>query len=83
MTFYVYILYSIKSDRYYIGQTNNLQDRIRRHNSGYVKSTKSFGPWELVYNEVFQSRTDSVIRENYLKRLKSKKSIKKLVDASL
>ena len=79
MTFYVYILHSKKSGRYYIGQTNNLEDRLRRHNAGYVKSTKAFRPWELVYTEVFHTRSDSVKRENYLKRLKSKKAIKVLI----
>ena len=79
MTFYVYILHSKKSGRYYIGQTNNLEDRLRRHNAGYVKSTKAFRPWELVYTEVFHTRRDSVKRENYLKRLKSKKAIKVLI----
>ena len=80
--FYVYILHSESFDRYYIGQTNNLVDRIRRHNSGYVKSTKAYKPWEVVYSETFQSRGDSISRESYLKSLKSKTAIKELIEAS-
>ena len=34
--FYVYILYSSKYDRYYIGQTNDLKQRVLRLNSCYV-----------------------------------------------
>ena len=80
--FYVYILYSASFDRYYIGQSNNLEDRIRRHNSGYIKSTKAYKPWEVVYSETYQSRGESMARESYLKSLKSKTAIKELVDAS-
>ena len=80
--FYIYILYSISHDRYYIGQTNNLVSRIRRHNKGYVKSTKTYLPWEIVYSEEFTTRAEAVRRETYLKSLKSKIKIKELVDAS-
>ncbi|WP_415831470.1 GIY-YIG nuclease family protein, partial [Flavobacterium terrigena] len=31
--------------KYYIGQTNNMEDRLRRHNSGYSLSTKNGIPW--------------------------------------
>ena len=82
MVYYLYILYSNRSDRYYIGQTNNLEDRLRRHNLGYVRSTKAHKPWELVYKETYQSRAESMARETYLKSLKSKKAIKELVEAS-
>ena len=75
-------MYSISHDRYYIGQTNNLVSRIRRHNKGYVKSTKAYLPWEIVYSEEFTTRTEAVRRETYLKSLKSKIKIKELVDAS-
>jgi len=80
--FYIYILYSISHDRYYIGQTNNLVSRIRRHNKGYVKSTKAYLPWEIVYSEEFTTRAEAVKRETYLKSLKSKIKIKVLVEAS-
>ncbi|MFN3941656.1 MAG: GIY-YIG nuclease family protein [Flavobacterium sp.] len=35
MTYFVYILHSPNYDKYYIGQTNNLEDRLKRHNEGY------------------------------------------------
>ena len=80
--FFVYILYSSSFDRYYVGQTNNLDNRLKRHNSGYVKSTKAYVPWNLVYHEEFKTRKESMNRESYLKRLKSSKSLKNLLDAS-
>ncbi|MBK6820653.1 MAG: GIY-YIG nuclease family protein [Bacteroidetes bacterium] len=40
--FYVYILYADKFDKFYIGQTNNIQVRVQRHNSGSEKATMPF-----------------------------------------
>ena len=82
MPFYVYILHSEEMDRYYIGQTANLDKRIERHNKGYVKSTKGYRPWQLVYYEKYESRSESMERERYLKSLKSKIALKELVDTS-
>ena len=80
--FHLYILYSSGYDRYYIGQTNNLALRLSRHNKGYVKSTKAYRPWILVYSELYTDRQQAVSREIYLKSLKSKVKIKELVDSS-
>ena len=80
--FYTYILYSEKFDRYYIGQTNDLDKRVERHNNGYVRSTKAYIPWKLVYSEVFETRSESMQRETALKKLKSKQAIQELLDAS-
>ncbi|MBN3519274.1 GIY-YIG nuclease family protein, partial [Algoriphagus lutimaris] len=37
--FFVYILYSGSKDRYYIGQTENLEERLFQHNSDYFKNS--------------------------------------------
>ena len=80
--FFVHILYSQINDRYYIGQTQNVQSRFNRHESGYVKSTKRFRPWTLVHSERFCSRAGAMKRERELKSWKSKIKIKELVDTS-
>ena len=64
--FYVYILKN-KDSKIYIGQTNNLIDRLRRHNSGLMKSTKFGLPWEIIYSESFDTRFEAVRREKNLK----------------
>ena len=48
---FVYILKSEKNGRLYIGCTNDLRKRLRKHNSGLVRSTKPYLPWEIVYYE--------------------------------
>ena len=80
--YFVYILYSATHDAYYVGQTNDLDKRLLRHNSGFVKYTKPRRPWELVYFESYESRAESMSREKQIKSWKSKVKIKELVDQS-
>ena len=82
MEFTVYILYSVSLDSYYIGQTNDVSKRLKRHNLGYVKSTKRGRPWELEYAKGFETRSESMAYETYLKRMKSKVYLKELIDTS-
>ena len=62
MPFYVYILQSMKDGSYYIGSTNNLEDRIERHNQGRSQYTKLRRPWKLVYSEELPDRSSAVRR---------------------
>ncbi|MGI8893810.1 MAG: GIY-YIG nuclease family protein [Bacteroidia bacterium] len=59
MKYFVYVLRSEKDGSFYIGHTNNLDDRIIRHNSGRSLSTKAKKPWELMYKEEFESRGEA------------------------
>ncbi len=76
--FVLYILYDENRDKFYIGQTGNLKDRLQRHFNKHSKCTKS-GSWKLVYTETFSTRSQACQRERYLKSLKDKQLIKKLV----
>ncbi|MCX6762135.1 MAG: GIY-YIG nuclease family protein [Candidatus Moranbacteria bacterium] len=70
MPFFVYILRSIKDGKLYIGQTNNLEDRLLRHNSGKVTATRNRRPLTITHQEEYPSRTEAMQREKYLKSLK-------------
>ncbi|MGE5682026.1 MAG: GIY-YIG nuclease family protein [Bacillota bacterium] len=65
--FYVYVLRSIKYNRFYTGSTDNLEKRLKEHNSGKTKSIKAFIPWEIIYKEEYLTREEAVMREKYLK----------------
>ena len=65
--FYVYVLKSKKDSFQYIGLSQDAEERLREHNAGRVKSTKSKRPWKLLYKESFRTRTDARKREKYLK----------------
>ena len=82
MDFYCYILYSQPLDRYYIGQTNDLENRINQHNSGSNRFTSKGIPWIIVRKEKFNSRLEAIQRENEIKRKKSRKYIEFLIASS-
>jgi len=82
MPCFVYILQSEWTGRFYIGQTEHLEDRIRYHQSNYSKAIKNRGPWKLRHLEEFATRSDAMKRENYIKRQKDRAFIEKLMSAS-
>ena len=79
MPFYLYIIESQKDGSYYIGCTQDLEERLTRHNQGRSKYTKSKLPWKLVYCEDYPDRSSASIREYAIKRRKSKDYIEKLI----
>ncbi len=81
MIFYVYILYSSILDQYYIGHTENLQDRIFRHNNSRSKSTKKANDWDMKYTEAFESRSAAMHIELETKKKKSRKYIDQLISS--
>ena len=72
MAHFLYILYSESKDRFYIGQTDNVDSRLNYHNSGYVKSTKPGIPWKLVFTKTFPDRSFAMTEEARLKRAKNR-----------
>ncbi len=81
MKYYTYIIRSKIIKRYYIGSCSNLELRLNRHNSGNSRSTKGYIPWEIVYFEEFESKSDAIKREYYFKKQKSVKFIEELIDS--
>jgi putative endonuclease len=79
MSYFVYILRSLKDNSYYVGTTSRLRERIKDHNSGKSKSTSSKKPFELVYSEEFASISQAYIREKYIKSRKKRNYIEKLI----
>jgi putative endonuclease len=69
----VYVLYSESSLKYYTGQTDNLVNRLHRHNSGLSLSTKSGKPWGLIYQIQFSTRSEAVLLEQKIKKRGAKR----------
>jgi putative endonuclease len=82
MAFFVYILQSESTSRYYTGQTKNVTDRVAYHNSNYSKSLRNRGPWRLLHVEEFATRAEAVRRERQIKSWKDRALIEGLVSAS-
>lgn len=66
--FYVYILESLANpDRHYTGFTEDLKQRLEKHNAGSVPPTAKFRPWKLQTAIAFTDRTKALEFELYLK----------------
>ena len=76
---YVYIL-KTTAQKYYIGSTDHLEQRIQDHKTGRVRSTKYSLPVELVFKEYFPTRSGAQLKEYKIKRWKSRKMILLLID---
>jgi putative endonuclease len=61
--FLVYILYSAKLDKYYVGYTGDSEQRLSYHNAGRVNFTSKGIPWALKYSENHPFEKDVIRRE--------------------
>ncbi len=78
MPYWVYILQSETTGRYYVGQTNDLEDRLKRHAEGRTLANRNRGPWRLVLSESFDTRAAAVQREREIKARKSRAYLERL-----
>ena len=74
--FYVYVLKSTKDNQFYVGYTNDLEQRILAHEAGKVFSTRQRRPMELIYYEASRQNRDALRREKYLKTTYGKRYIR-------
>ena len=82
--FYIYILYSLKSDKYYIGMSSDVNRRLEEHNNplGFNKYTAKHIPWEIkLFFDVSGVRGEALIVERFIKNQKSRIFLEKLISA--
>ena len=79
MPYFVYILRSLKDNKYYIGSTLDVDARLRFHNNGLQRSTRNRVPFELVYTEELSDKKEALKRENKIKSYKGGEAFKKLL----
>ena len=65
--FEVYVIQSQLRNYIYVGLTNDLLRRFNEHQRGFNKTTRSYRPFNLIYNETFPARSEARKREKYLK----------------
>lgn len=75
--YYVYVIESIKKGNLYIGFTNDLRQRLKKHNQGLNKSTKPYIPWNLIYYEACLHKKDAERREHYFKTNQGRRLLKR------
>ena len=76
---FTYILFSARINTYYVGSTNNLVDRLKRHNTGRSTFTKRGIPWIVVYEKSYRTKREAYQAELYIKSQKSRKYIEDLI----
>ena len=65
---YAYILQNlVNPDRFYVGMTEDLQQRLRKHNAGETLHTSKFKPWSIKTAIAFRNRDRASAFERYLK----------------
>ena len=80
--FLVYFLRSRKDGSLYIGQTNNIDKRVKRHNKGLIKTTKKRIPFDLIYTETYNTRCEAMLRERHLKSIGGVKEKKAIIETN-
>ena len=77
--YYFYIIYSQQLDKYYIGHTSNLDERLKKHNTNHKGFTGKANDWAVVYTEIHPTKELAYAREREVKKWKSKIRIKELI----
>ena len=78
--FHVYIIFSKTANKFYIGVTSNLEERIKKHNAKNKGFTNQASDWECLYTEVYIKKSDALKREREIKKWKSRKKILSLIN---
>ncbi len=77
--FHTYIIKSLRTGKYYVGSCRDLTQRLKEHNQGKTKSTKSDRPWNEIYSEHFQTKQEAYKREQQIKSYKGGNAFKKII----
>ena len=83
----MYCVYVISNEagKLYIGQTADIEQRLKRHNGQLKTKSTSYtninqGPWKLVYSEAHVSRAEALKREKELKSYQGRKFLQNEIE---
>ena len=74
--FFAYVIKSLNNDYYYKGHCEDLEERLKQHNSGMTESIRPYIPFVLVYEEKFETRVEAIKREKYFKSSAGRRYLK-------
>jgi len=82
MKHFIYILHSKSLDKFYIGETPDVENRLKQHiNHHFTKNyTKAAEDWVVVLSKECNSKEEAVFLEKFMKRMKSKKFTLNVID---
>ena len=78
---YLYIIYSKTTNKFYTGETHDIEERLQKHNNhDYDNSfTKIATDWKLVLQFNCNDRKSALFLEQFIKKMKSRKFIEKII----
>jgi len=82
MAYSTYIIKSKIDGSFYIGYSKDPEARLSRHNSAKTGYTAKKKPWKLMYTEVFETKTEAIKREKFLKKQKNREFYQRLIDGN-
>jgi len=83
MNYFLYILQSISSDKFYVGISKQPSVRLSYHNSIEKGFTSRYRPWKIVFTKEFPSKEEAALAERKIKNWKSKILIQKIINREI
>ncbi len=82
MGHWVYVIYSGKLDRYYVGESEDPVERLRQHRDGLYKgsATSKATDWESMLEMPCADRSHARRLEGWIKSQKSRAVIRRLIE---
>ncbi len=74
--YYAYILKSLKDNSFYYGSTQDIEGRLKIHNSGKENYTRGHKPYKIHYYEEFDTRKEAAARERFFKLIEGYRWLK-------
>ncbi len=65
--YFVYVIWSNKLQKRYVGSAQNIEIRLKQHNAGKTPFTLRGIPWILIYHEIYKTKSEALKREKFLK----------------
>jgi len=81
--YYVYIIYSLKDKKTYVGYTKDLNVRLEQHNAGRVRATKHRRPLKLLFSENFETLAEAKKRELWWKSSSGRGKLKEFFNQGI
>jgi len=79
--FYVYALFNVSLQRFYIGVTADLKRRLKQHS--WAKKSYRNKSYKIIFFEAYLNKKDALRRERYLKSTKGKYALKTMLQETL
>lgn len=79
MSFFVYVLFSERIQKKYVGSTKDVAKRLEHHNAGLDRWSKRGVPWVLLYTEEYATRTEALRQEYFFKSGQGRRQLEELL----